>query len=168
MRTVQVTKNPTLDQTVQAMRGVANSGKKDLRSLATTICRGIEPGDYNSEIYALYSWVRQNIRYAKDPHDVEWVQSPRALLESGQGDCDDIATILAALCMAMGHECRFLVVGFEDGAPSHVFCQCAVRSRASLDGGGNGGKNWVTLDPVADEHTSEMHQRVRFARAYPL
>ena len=164
----QLIKNPTLTTTVNVMRVKANEAKKTLRPLAESICAKVEPGDYNSEIYAIYSWVRQNIRYAKDPYDVEYVQAPRRLLESKQGDCDDIATLLASLCMAMGHECRFMVVGFEDGNPSHVFCQVAVRGVASVDGGARGEKLWVTVDPVADENTAQMHSRVGYVQPFHL
>lgn len=168
MRTVA---NPTLAATIGVMRTEANKAKKSLRPLAEKVTAGIEPGDYNSEIYALYSWVRQNVRYAKDPHDVELVKSPVKLIETGQGDCDDIACLLASLCMAMGHECRFVVVGIDDPNPSHVFCQCAVRATSpngSADGSARGQKLWVTLDPVADERTAEMHGRVMTAQVYGL
>lgn len=160
-------RNPSLDDTLRVMRVKANEAKKTLRPLAEKICAGLESGDYNSEIYAIYRWVCKNIRYAKDIHNVEYVKAPARLLESRTGDCDDIACLLASLCMAMGNECRFVVVGFEGGEPSHVFCQCAVRGSAP---GGNmsGGKQWVTLDPVADDSTPEMHSRVRFARMYGL
>jgi len=166
-------KNPTLDDTLRVMRVKANEAKKTLRPLAEKICAGLEPGDYNSEIYALYCWVRQNIRYARDIHNVEYVKAPARLLESKQGDCDDIACLLAALCMAMGNECRFLVVGFEDKNPSHVFCQVAVRAQApgrtSVDGNVPGGApKWITVDPVADENTAQMHDRIGFVRAFPL
>jgi len=162
-------KNPSLDDTLRVMRVKANEAKKSLRPLAEKICAKLESGDYNSEIYAIYCWVRKNIRYAKDIHDVEYVKAPARLLESRQGDCDDIACLLAALCMAMGNECRFAVVGFETGEPSHVFCQVAVRTGApGIDGNARGGKHWVTLDPVADDQTPEMHSRVRFARMYGI
>lgn len=161
-------KNPTLNDTLRVMREKAHEAKKTLRPLAADICKHIVSGDYNSEIYAIYAWVDREIRYAKDIHDVEYVQAPARLLESKQGDCDDIACLIASLCMAMGHECRFVVVGFEDKNPSHVFCQAAVRGGASVDGHSHGGKTWVTLDPVAAESTRQMHSRVQMARVYPL
>ena len=161
-------RNPSLDDTLRVMRAKANEAKKTLRPLAAKICAHLEPGDYNSEISAIYRWVCQNIRYAKDIYNVEYVQAPARLLESKQGDCDDIACLLASLCMAMGNECRFAVVGFEDGVPSHVFCQCAVRTGVGVGGNAHGGKQWVTLDPVAEEQTPVMHSRVRFARMYGI
>ncbi len=168
-----LTKNPTLDDTLRVMKTKAHEAKKSLRPLAESICKSLEPGDYNSELLAIYCFVRRNVRYARDIHEVEFIRAPARLLESKQGDCDDIACLLAALCMAMGNECRFLVVGFEDKNPSHVFCQVAVRTAApgsvSVDGNTPQVQRcWVTLDPVADENTSEMHKRVGYMRAYAL
>ena len=170
---ITVTKNPTLDDTLRAMKAKALEGRKTLRPFAESVCKGIESGDYNSEILALYQWVCGNIRYARDIEDVEYVKAPQRLLETKQGDCDDMATLLAALCMAYGNKCRFLVVGFEDRSPSHVFCQVAVRAQSpgntSVDGNaGQAPQQWVTLDPVASENTPQMHARVRFAKVYSL
>jgi transglutaminase-like putative cysteine protease len=172
MASTTLIKNPTLDDTLRVMRTKANEARKTLRPLAVQICKGIEPGEYNSEILAVYAWVRQNVNYMRDIHDVEYVQAPARLLESKRGDCDDIACLLASLCMAIGNECRFAVIGFEDKQPSHVICQVAVRAQApgmtSVDGNGGAQKQWVTLDPVADENTPQMHGRVGFVKIYPI
>ncbi len=174
MASTTLIRNPTLEDTLRVMRTKANEAKKSLRPLAEKICAQLEPGEYNSEILALYAFVRKNVRYARDIHDVEYVKAPQRLLESKQGDCDDIACLLAALCMAMGNKCRFLVVGFEDKIPSHVFCQVAVRAQApgrmSVDGNPGSGvpEQWITVDPVADENTPQMHGRIGFVKIYPL
>lgn len=163
-------KNPSLDDTLAAMRRLANNAKKDLGILKLTreIVRGLEPGDYNSEIQAIYYWVCQNVRYVRDIHDVELVISPQKVLQLGGGDCDDIACLLAAMLMSIGNECRFMVVGFENRVPSHVFCQVALRTADA--GGGNvaGARLWATVDPVADDATVMMHKRVGYARSYPV
>jgi len=166
-------KNPTLNDTLQVMCQKALEGRKTLRPFAEKITRELEPGDYNSEVLAIYGWVRRNIRYARDIIDVEYVKAPARLIETGQGDCDDIACLLASLLMAMGNECRFLVVGFEDRQPQHVFCQVAVplprSGPASLDGSTpKGAKGWVTVDPVADENTPQMHSRIQMARPFGI
>ncbi len=167
-QSLTVIKNPTLDVTLNVMRVKAKEARKALRPLAEKICAEVESGSYNDEISAIYGWVRQNIKYRKDIHDVEYIRAPQRMLESGQGDCDDMACLLASLCMALGHECRFLVVGFEDANPSHVVCQVAVRGLVVDGGGSRGAKDWVTLDPVADENTAQMHSRVRFVKAYSI
>lgn len=144
-------KNPTLDDTVKAMIVLAHQGKKDLevRRLVENICSRIKQGDYNSEVLAIYYWVCQNIRYMRDIHNVEFVKTPHRLLKTKSGDCDDMATLLAAMLMACGNVCRYVVVAFQGDNWSHVFCQVM----------GKQGK-WITLDPVARERTAEMHGRV--------
>ncbi len=165
-------KNPTHDDTLRVMREKAIEARKTLRPLAARICEKLEPGDYNGEVYALYCWVSANIRYVRDILDVEYVQAPARLLESKQGDCDDIACLLASLCMALGNECRFVVAGFESKVPEHVFCQVAVRGAAGNGGNASGGKLWVTLDPVAETFgpgsTAQMHRRIGFARTITI
>ncbi len=163
-------KNPSLDDTLAAMRRLANAAKKDLGILKLTreIVRGLEPGDYNSEIQAIYYWVCQNVRYVRDIHDVELVISPQKVLQLGGGDCDDIACLLAAMLMSIGNECRFMVVGFENRVPSHVFCQVALRTHDAGGGNAAGARVWATVDPVADDATVMMHKRVGYARSYPI
>lgn len=165
---VRVMQNPKLQDTLNVMIAKSKLARKELRPLAEQIVAKLEGGDYNSEIYAIYAYVDANIRYVKDPHDVELVKDPRRVVQTGQGDCDDIACLIASLCMAVGHECRFLVVGFETNTPSHVVCQCAVRGVISHGGGSAGAKDWVTLDPVANLSTAEMHTRIKFAKIYDI
>ncbi len=177
MASTTTTKNPTLEQTVAVMVEKAREARKSLRPLAAKICAQLEPGDYNGEIMALYAWVCMNIRYVRDIHDVEYIQAPQRVLESKQGDCDDIACLLASLCMALGNECRFVVVGWAPNNPSHVFCQVAVQGvvgggngERSVDGGAVGRveKLWTTVDPVAVENTAEMHGRVKHVQVFGI
>lgn len=181
MRVAFNKQNPSLDETVAHMRRLVISARKDPQviQLVRRICAGLEPGDYNSEILAIYQWVCARVRYVRDIHEVELLIAPQRLVEmalhdeqtgqrSASGDCDDISMLLASLLMAVGNECRFLVVGFEPNKPSHVFCQVAVR--AGVVGGGNtaGAPLWHTVDPVADEATPQMHARVLFARPFAI
>ncbi len=165
---VTIKNNPKLADTLAVMVAKSKQARKELRPLAEHIVKKLYGGDYNSEIMSIYAWVDANVRYVKDPHDVELVKDPRRCVETGQGDCDDIACLIASLCMAVGHECRYVVVGFEPNVPSHVVCQCAVRGVVSHGGGAKGAKDWVTLDPVANLSTAEMHSRVQYAKVYGI
>ncbi len=133
------------------MSVLAQHGKKDMavRACVEKICESVEPGDYSSEVMAIYYWVCANVRYMKDILDVETLKTPFQLLKTRAGDCDDLATLLAAMYMSCGNVCRFVVVSFVEGVPSHVFCQVGI-----------GGK-WVTCDPVAGRDTQIMHGTVR-------
>jgi transglutaminase-like putative cysteine protease len=149
-------KNPRLEDTLAALCELAKEGRKDMRvrTVVEHIVHKLEPGDYASEAYAIYAWVCRNIRYLRDPHDVELVKDPANVLKSKAADCDEIATLLAAMLMSCGVPCRFCVVSFRKGVPSHVFCQGLI-----------GGK-WVTFDPVAGPNTHSMHLRAVEARFY--
>jgi len=153
--------NADMYATLNAMAEAANLGKKDLdvRSLVEKICSGIAPGDYTSEALACYYWVCGHIRYLRDIHKVEFLKSPRRLLATGTGDCDDMATLLAAMLMSCGNEVRFVTVGFQNSSPpafSHVFLQVKTPH------------GWVSLDPVSNKVTREMHNHATVLEGFSL
>lgn len=88
-------------------------------------------------IQALYSWVKQNIRYVKDPVDVETVQDPEATIKIRAGDCDDQAVLMAALAMSIGAAARFVVIGQHRDAFEHVYPEINIYGR------------WIPADTVA-------------------
>lgn len=141
-------------QTVNEMRRLvlASQTSWKLRELVEDICRALRGKDYLSEMVALYHFVCRAVRYQRDPRTVELVKTPEATLATGVGDCDDQATLLAAMTLLSGADARFVVVGFRpDGVFTHVFCEAQdPRTR-----------RWVTLDPVAGRRTAEMLRRVR-------
>jgi len=98
--------------------------------------RGVPPRAWYKEICALARFVRDEIRYVKDPVGVELVQTPEATLEIGQGDCDDKSTLLAALLMATGHPAKFIAVGMGGGPLSHVLVQAKC------------GAGWLPLETI--------------------
>lgn len=109
-----------------------------IRNLATRIVHHVPSKQVAAELGALYTWVRDNIRYRFDPLGMEWIQRPdRTVLEQA-GDCDDMATLLAALSGALGHAWRFRTVGTTPTVQKHVAVE-------AFDGVG-----WVTLDPVLE------------------
>src|SRR5215831_220216 len=115
-----------------------------LRSLVEQVCFQIRPKDYLSEFLALYYFVCRFVRYMRDPRTVELVKTPEATLATCTGDCDDIATLLAALLLLAGAIVRFVLVGFRrDRTLTHVFVEAWDPHR----------QRWVVLDPVAGPRT---------------
>ena len=151
---------PSLGQTVGAMRQFAYQGAADMQigRLVERICSTIQPGDYASEVLACYYWVCQNIRYMRDPLDVELLKWPIRVVESGNGDCDDIATLLAAMMMRCGNRCSFVVASLDPSRrPSHVFVVVHTPQNGT-----------VVLDPVANAVTSQMLRRMTKATTVPV
>jgi transglutaminase-like putative cysteine protease len=138
---------------------------QDIRNLAASITRegflegfGIPNKDYEGEAARLLDWVRANIRYVRDTTQVELLHYPQTILETGTGDCDDMAILLSSLLETVGHPTRFIAVAFEPDIYSHVWVQDYI------DG------EWVDLEPTEDlplgetvpldEAVSFMHEEV--------
>ncbi len=140
-------RNPTTAQVVQWMCRLAWQDHKNLEIIrfAQDLCAGVQSGDYASQCLALYNFVLCNIKYVKDPVNVEKTSWSKETLTQKCGDCDDTATLLAALAMALGHNCSFVLASFTpDRAPSHVFTIV------------NTGKGSMVLDTVANVETKKM------------
>jgi hypothetical protein len=150
-------------QTIKLMKeyAIGNEGERSfmVRQAAEAIVRHISPKDYLSEILALYGWVRSPaLRYTNDALHVEQVKSPqRILMEvatmgASLVDCDDLATLVAAMALTLGRRPQFVIVGF--GAPgvyTHVFVRI-LEPRS---------KEWIIVDPVAGSRDAEMARRAK-------
>jgi hypothetical protein len=121
---------------------MVESGRADLgvNQTALRIIRaaGVRQKDYAGEITALFRWVRDRIRYVKDPVAVELVHNARETIKRGGGDCDDKAVALATLLQSVGHNTRFKVVATRPGDFHHVLIEVS-----------HGGR-WVPLDPTVE------------------
>lgn len=131
---------PHIRSTIKKMSELATAGQHTyaIRNLATRITRDVPSKSPTAELFALYKWVRDNIRYRYDPLELEWVQAPHVTVEEGAGDCDDMTTLLAALSGSLGHPWRFRTVGATPTQQQHVQLQVNDRTR------------WLNLDPVLE------------------
>lgn len=134
-------------QTLRAMRSLVQASIREpaqkVRETALTI---IGNGGWMDQIRSLQGWVQDNIRYVSDPTDstggVELVQTPQKTLEYAAGDCDDQATLLAALLSSTGHPSRFVAVGFHGRPLSHVLVQTKVNST------GDDRQDWAAAETI--------------------
>lgn len=128
--------------TLRVMRDFARQAVRDpaqtIRAKARDLLSGVPPRQWVPEIRALHAFVRDSIRYTRDPVDVELVQTPEKTLEYGQGDCDDKATLLAALLSAAGHPAQFVAVGLNGGPFSHVLVESQIN------------RGWIPLETIID------------------
>lgn len=147
------------DQTVKEMNRMVDKARSclRLRAVARYILRAarVPARDIGGEISALFSFVRDRIRYVRDPIDVELVHDPLNTLRVGAGDCDDKAVLLAGLLQTIGHKTRFKVVALRRGDFHHVLLDVMYRGQ------------WVPLDPGA-EHAPPgwQHPGVVRSRTY--
>lgn len=109
------------------VRAAVRNPDQVIRDQACALVADLPPRQWMAQIHRLHEFVRDSIRYVHDPVDVELVQTPETLLKSRQGDCDDKATLLAALLTCIGHPSRFVAVGFNGEGFSHVLVETQVR-----------------------------------------
>jgi hypothetical protein len=120
--------------------------------LATKITKSCPARAYVCAAQAIYDYVKNNIKYVKDPNGVELVQSP--LVTIGQrraGDCDDAGMCVAALAGAIGMPYAFRTVKADVMRPdeySHVYCVVFVPRSPSE--GWDGG--WVAMDTTVPKN----------------
>jgi transglutaminase-like putative cysteine protease len=127
--------------TLQMMRNLVHEGRRSdrVRSTAISLTNTLAPKDWSGEVRALFAFVRDNIRYVRDIHDVETLQTAEATLDLEAGDCDDKAVLLSALLESIGHPTRFVAVGyFRRDHYEHVYVETRM------------GAGWIALDATMD------------------
>ena len=124
--------------TLGHMVDLVSTFKTDLniRNLAVQLVQGCAPKDKQCELSTLQRWVRDEVRYVNDIDGVETLQTPVQTLKLMAGDCDDKATLLAALLAAIGFQTRFCAIGVRGGDFSHVMAQARL------------GKGWINAETI--------------------
>lgn len=123
------------------MARLARAGRRDpaIRKFALGILRerAVHNRDYNGELAALHGWVRDNIRYIRDPVDtlsgtrkkgIEMLATPAAILRERAGDCDEHVIVLSSLLGSIGHPSRFVAIGMDGRPFSHVYLESPTQA----------------------------------------
>ena len=126
----------TLKAMRQLVRDAVRDPKQKIRALALDIVASLPARSWQHEVSRLHQFVRDEIRYVRDPVGVERVATPDRTLKDRQGDCDDKSVLLAALLESIGHPARFKAVGINGGPFSHVFVESKI------------GESWVPLETI--------------------
>ena len=137
------------EKTIELMCRLAinRSAHPIIREFATDILNIYDTisHDYFKEALAIGDFVKNSIRYVKDPTGVEMLTDPLTmaiLIDKGsaRGDCDDMALFIATLLLAIGHNPRFRAVRYYDkvGPYEHIYVvdypDSAPHNRVVLDG----------------------------------
>ena len=125
--------DPGTVQTVRLIRRAVRESLVDpyVRASLAHILKGVPPHNDFAEARAIFGWVLHNIRFTKDPVDIESVKDAKWTLVHGIGDCDDInAVLLPALLMSAGHPVRLVTVSNQPSAPeafSHIYAEVKIQ-----------------------------------------
>ena len=112
------------------------SSKPFVINLARQIVVRVPAKNFPAEAAAVQEWVRQNIRYTRDPYFSETLQTPEVTVTQGHGDCDDHAILAASLISALGGAVRFRAIRIPGNGPNlaHVLTETRI------------GRGWVPVE----------------------
>jgi len=153
------------NQTVDQMKKVilASLGNQVVRMTAERLVTNIEPNDREGEAEVVYGFVRDKVRYTKDPKGLEYVQTPEYLLLAIErngiafGDCDDKTTLGLALLKNLGYNVAVRVASYrEPGVYSHVYGLVKIN------------REWVPFDATPDNKWLGWEMPAKDIKDYPI
>lgn len=151
-------------KTVEIMQRVAHERKSHplVRQLALLILEDakVPSQHYIDEAKAIGRFIQKKVRYVRDIEGVETLHDPLTMIDQikkgvAQGDCDDMALLIATLLLSVGHEPYFTIVKYQAGGPyAHIYVTVYERNWQSP-------KSRVVLDAIMKRHP--IGHEVRFA-----
>lgn len=155
---------PDVDTVLREMARLARQyrSRPRVRNVVQTVTRGVDLSDADAVAHAVWTWIRENVRYVRDPEDTELLQSPDLILKKPRyADCDGMSVLAAAMLSSVNIDSGFRAVALQEtGAYDHVY--------AVYDPGS--GDEWHALDatvgvpPGPDRHV----QSAKSVKTVPL
>ena len=138
---------PGIRQRLSIIRSAVKRGGADARvrelalGILTRKCGEswcVAEKDWKAEATALFDYVRENVRYTRDPlrHDT-YVSASRTLGAWRGGDCDDLTIALGALLESVGFQTMMRVVQTEgNNGFNHIYLAAVLPEGGGALGGG--------------------------------
>lgn len=163
--------NGNLD-TIQVMKQVARKecGLPVVRQLALNILHfyQVPSHHYIDEALAIGDFVKKNVRYVRDPDNIEYLQSPKDLIEkmqqgTAQGDCDDMSLLTATLLLSIGHQPSFRAVRYSQsmGNYNHIYVVDYEKNK-------NSKRQRVVLDCILKDQVIGTEVKHKNGEEYPV
>lgn len=112
--------------TLGMMRDLIRSGSRlvPIRQLAVNLTNMLPQKNWKAETNALFTFVRDKIRYVKDIAGTETLHTADRVLANKAGDCDDKCILLGSLLKSIGHPVRIVAIGFKTpNSCEHVYLE---------------------------------------------
>ncbi len=91
-----------------------------VRSTAVSTVREY-PGKYNIyQLCSLFDYLSTNVQYVSDPHDSDYWATPVETINTGAGDCEDYALLMASLVEAIGGSSRIYLTDDHAFAAAYI------------------------------------------------
>lgn len=158
-------------QTIEFMKKIARerSFYPVIRQFAKNILiyAGVDSNNYADEALAIGDYVKNKVRYLRDPDNIEYLQAPEDLIEQmakgeAQGDCDDMALLIASLLLSIGHQPRFRAVRYKrnTGHYDHIYVVVYEKNR-------QGPRMRIALDAIMKQEPIGYEVSHQSGQEYP-
>lgn len=132
----------SVEDRIEQIANLIDEGKEDvsIRQLTTDLIRRgqVRERDYQGELGAVFKYVRSNVRYIHDPHELDTYQRARRTVEMKAGDCDDMTILIGAMTQTIGYPLRLKVVAFEGDEYEHIYPLAGVPPASP--------RRWISMD----------------------
>lgn len=143
-------------ETVEIMKEVARerAGHPQVRGLAIAILNYYQTKShfFADESVAIGQYVQDKVRYVKDANGIEQLHDPLTIIDQIQrgvarADCDDMALLIAALLLSIGHSPKFSIIRYNSfsGNYNHIYVVDYAKN-------GPAGPYRVVLDAIIKNH----------------
>jgi len=137
-----------IENTVHRMAQIIDVSSKNpfVREWARSILAGVMVNQKYDEVQAIHNFVRDHVRYTRDPYGWEYIQTPPVLLSGIEeylkrraarpiGDCDDMTVLSLSLMKSVGFPVIIKTVAYQTKF-SHVYGMVYVNGE------------WIVTDTV--------------------
>lgn len=145
--------NKGIFTTVKRAKELVNKSLMNYKFIefARNLVKNVSGKDDLAKAYTIWKWVKNNVKYQKDPIGVELIQSPEHTLKVLTGDCDDHTILVSALNRAVGIPTRMVVLSQSmDGTFTHIYPEVLIKYK--------GKEMWVPSDTTIDKPFGYKHE----------
>ena len=119
----------TVEKMSQMAKGIYGARSAKIRALSINVINRakVADKDYFGMVKAIHNWVRDEIRYVRDPIGQETLSFPEEMaFNTKAGDCDDKTILEMAMLGSLGIPSYPVVVGMQPGRYSHVYLHAII------------------------------------------
>jgi len=110
-----------LDAKIKRLRQyyLGNVNHPVIRNLAYKITAGAKTN--KEKVIRIANWVRNNIRYQREPPKLDIIVPPLRLINLRAGDCEDLALFISTLAGAVGIPSKWKVISQDGQKWNHIY-----------------------------------------------
>jgi len=105
-------------------------GASEVKKLASN--KIFNTGDVYSDLFAVWSFVNNNITYVADMPGAELVKTPARLWDMKVGDCKSFSVFIGSMLQNMGIKYVYRFTGYEPNQISHIYVVALPKNHAPV------------------------------------